>query len=150
MFLFAADGRVRWPVTVQQVQPDGSSAEVTITVTYKRLDRDELRARTQAQIDLSTRLASMPAAEQAGDRMALLNARIDADDALLRERVVGWSGIANAGGTELPYSPELRDALIADALLRKVLLDGLIEASEGAREKNSQPGLAGLPAVAQG
>lgn len=150
MFLFAADGCVRWPVTVQQVQEDGSTADVTITVTYLRMTRDELRTRTDALIAMNTQLAALATPDHASDRMALLNQRIDADDALLRERVKGWAGIANADRTELPYSAELRDALIGDALLRRALLDGLIEASEGVREKNSQPGLAGLPAVAQG
>lgn len=150
MFRFAADGLVRWPVTVQQVQEDGSTADVTITVTYLRMTRAELRARTTALIAMNTQLTALAAPEHAAERMALLDKRIDADDVLLRERVKGWAGIANADRTELPYSDALRDALIGDALLRRVLLDGLIEASEGVREKNSQPGLAGLPAAAQG
>src|SRR6185312_7326274 len=134
MFRFAADGCVRWPVTVQQVQEDGSTADVTITVTYLRMTRDELRTRTNALIAMNTQLAALATPDHASDRMDLLNKRIDADDALLRERVKGWAGVANADGAALPYSAELRDALIGDALLRRVLLDGLIEASEGVRE----------------
>ena len=157
MFLFAADGRVRWPVDVQQVQEDGSTAEVTITVTYLRLTRDELRARNDAWLALQAQLAALrpaegadPAPDMAAQRMALLQQRIDADDALLRARVVDWSGVGDQDGTPLPYSDALRDAMLADQLLRRMLLDGLIAASEGVREKNSLPGLAGLPAAAQG
>lgn len=157
MFRFAADGRVRWPVTVQQVQDDGSTAEHTVLVTYVRLTRDELRARNDAWLDISAQLDALKPAEGndmtpalAIQRTALLQQRVDADDVLLRARLVGWSGIADAGGNPLAYSDELRDAMLRDELLRRVLLAGLIDASDGVREKNSLPGLAGLPAPAQG
>lgn len=156
MFLYAQDGRVRWPVTVQQVQDDGSTAEQTVVVTYHRLTRADTRARDAEVMDYTEAFRTLLPAEGIRDtgelarqRQALTDARMAADDARLRERVKGWSGIADQDGNALPFSTELLQAFIADELLRGVLLRGLLDASAGAQTKNSLPGLAGLPAPAQ-
>jgi hypothetical protein len=156
MFRFASDGRVRWPLTLDQVQEDGSTAAASFIVEYRVLTRDELKAREDALRAYSLKMAElMPAAgaldtaENANQRRALTDERVKADDAELRARVKGWSGIGDAAGEALPVTPENLQALLANALLRDVLLAGLIEASTGARGKNSLPGLAGLPVPAQ-
>jgi len=156
MFRYAKDGCVRWPVTVQQVQDDGSTAEKKVLVTYQRLTRDDTRARDAEVMDYTEAFRALLPADGAADsgelarkRQALTDARMAADDARLRDRVKGWDGIADQDGTVLPFSAELLQAFIADELLRGVLLRGLLDASAGVASKNSLPGLAGLPVPAQ-
>ncbi len=156
MFRFAKDGLVRWPVSVQQMQEDGSPAEQTFVVTYLRLTRAE-RAQRDAEVAqyLEQFRALLPATEaddtpdQRSRRAALADARSALDDALLRERVKDWSGVADQNGTPLAFSAELLGAFLDDPLLRNSLLLGLMNASTGAEAKNSLPGLAGLPVPAQ-
>jgi hypothetical protein len=156
MFRFAKDGCVRWPVSVQQVQEDGTAAEQVFVVTYQRLTRDELKER-EAQVaqyleqvrGLLPSADSDDTADMRAQRAVLADARTTLDDALLRERVKGWSGVADQDGTALAFSPALLDAFLDDTLLRNSLLLGLVNASAGAASKNSLPGLAGLPVPAQ-
>lgn len=156
MFRYAKDGCVRWPVPVQQVQEDGSTAEQTVVVTYQRMTRADTRERDAEVMAYTEAFRALLPADGAADsgelarqRQALTDARMAADDARLRDRVKGWSGVADQDGNALPFSAELLQAFIADELLRGVLLRGLLDASAGAQTKNSLPGLAGLPAPAQ-
>lgn len=149
MFRFAKDGCVRWPVTVPQVQADGSIAEQTIIVTYLRLTRAE---REQRNTDITAYLQqfrSLLEPSHDDERMALVKARTQLDDSLLRDRVRGWEGIIDQHDKPLPFSGDVLDAFLDDDLLRGALLQGLVDASTGAKSKNSLPGLAGLPVPAQ-
>lgn len=156
MFRYAKDGCVRWPVTLTQLQEDGSEAEQTFSVLYHRMTRPELRERnehllayTQRMRDLLPQDGAALAAEAIAERQALTLAQAATDDALLRARVRDWYGVADQDGAPLPFSADLLGAFLDDDLLRGVLLRGLLDASEGAKSKNSLPGLAGLPAPAQ-
>lgn len=156
MFRFATDGRVRWPLSLEQMEEGGGSAAQSFIVVYQVLTRDGLKARDQAlQAYASAYRAQIPAdgqadtAEAAAERLRLTEARVRDDDALLRERVKGWSGIVDEADQPIAFTAANLDAFLANALLRDALLAGLIEASTGARSKNSLPGLAGLPAPAQ-
>lgn len=152
MFRFAKDGCVRWPLSIPQVQTDGSIADQPFIVTYERLTRAE---RKQRDSDVAAYLQKFRALlDDGGDlhaaaREALVEARTQQDDQLLRDRVKGWEGITDQAGVTLPFSVDVLDAFIADELLRNTLLQGLVDASAGAKSKNSLPGLAGLPVPAQ-
>lgn len=152
MFQFAQDGRVRWPVTLDQVQEDGSIAAQEFGVVYRRLTRDELKARRAKLMAVQKAIADLHAQE--GDHRAEIQQAYDAqladDDASLRDRVLDWYGIADADQQPIAFSTTVLDAFLQDELLRNALLIGLLEASEGVRAKNSSPGLAGWPAATQG
>lgn len=156
MFRFAKDGRVRWPVSVEQVQADGSTATQSFAAVFVTLTRDELRTRDAAMIEYTRQMRALLPTDGQPDtdansiqRQALTDARMSADDALLLSRVKDWDGIADQDDQPLPFSGDTLTALVNNELMRGVLLNGLIDASSGARSKNSQPGLAGLPAPAQ-
>jgi hypothetical protein len=156
MFRFAQDGRVRWPVTIEQLQDDGSTAAQTFAVVYRVMTREELRTRDNAMTDFMRQVrALMPADgaadtdEQAEQRRELTDRRLQADDALLTDRVLGWFDIADQDGKPIPFSATALAAFLRNELLRDTLLQGLVDASSGAHSKNSRPGLAGLPAPAQ-
>ncbi|MGN6234995.1 hypothetical protein [Dyella sp.] len=156
MFRFATDGRVRWPLSIDQVQDDGATQAQGFGVVFTILTRDELRERDQALHAYNRTLRGLYPAEGepdtdelAAQRWALTEKRVGEDDALLRQRITGWDSIADQDGNAIEFSPTVLDALLANPLMRQVLLGGLIDASLGAPAKNSQPGLAGMPARAQ-
>lgn len=156
MFRFATDGRVRWPLSIDQVQDDGTTQAQGFGVVYTILTRDELRERDQALHAYNRTLRGLyptegepDTDELAAQRWALTEKRVGEDDALLRQRITGWDSIADQDGKAIEFSPAVLDALLANPLMRQVLLGGLIDASLGAPAKNSQPGLAGMPARAQ-
>jgi len=156
MFVHANNGCVRWPVEVNQVQPDGSTTTVTIYITYQRLTRTEQRARDEEILAYSRDFRALVPTEASPDtdelrakRVALSDARTKADDDRLRDRVKGWSNIGDLDGKPLPFTAAALEAFIDDSLLRDTLLSGLLEASVGAKAKNSSPGLAGYPEPVQ-
>lgn len=156
MFRFATDGRVRWPLTIDQVQEDGATQAQGFGVVYTILTRGELRDR-ESRLQAYTRAlhALYPpegqpdTADLAAQRAELTDKRVAEDDTLLLERITGWDSIADQDGKDIPFSEKMLRAFLADALLRQTLLSGLIDASLGAPAKNSSPGLAGMPARAQ-
>lgn len=157
MFRFAKDGLVCWPVSVPQVQEDGSIADQTFTVTYERLTKAERKQRDatvssylkQWRALLDADGPAEVAEQQQKERIALTEARAKIDDDLLRKRVKGWAGVTDQEGQPLSFSADVLEAFIDDDLLRNTLLQGLVDASAGAKSKNSLPGLAGLPVPAQ-
>jgi hypothetical protein len=156
MFRFAKDGCVRWPVTLQQMQDDGSAAEQSFIVTYERLTRSEKKQRDADVLEFTQQFrAALPedgaadTAELTAARASLSDSRMAADDELLRSRVKGWANIADQDGNALPFSTAALDAFINDELLRTTLLRGLLDVSAGVQSKNLLPGLAGLPVPAQ-
>ncbi|WP_130617994.1 hypothetical protein [Dyella amyloliquefaciens] len=156
MFVHANNGCVRWPVEVNQVQPDGSTTTVTIYITYQRLTRTEQRARDEEIIAYSRQFRLLVPADGESDtddlrakRVALSDERTKADDDRLRTRVKGWSNIGDIEGNPLAFTAQALEAFIDDSLLRDTLLSGLLDASVGAKAKNSSPGLAGYPEPVQ-
>lgn len=156
MFRFANDGRVRWPLTIDQLQDDGSTAAQAFAVVYQVMTRDELRERDRAITEFMRQHRALMPAEGAEDttdaaaqRQQLIDRRVAADDALLTARVKGWFDIADQDEQPIPYSATALAAFLRVELIRDTLLQGLVDASSGARSKNSRPGLAGLPAPVQ-
>lgn len=156
MFRFATDGRVRWPLSIDQVQEDGTTVAQAFGVQFTILTRDELRDREKRLQVYNRQLTALYPADAAKDsdelaaqRWELTEKRVAEDDDLLRGRVTGWDSIADQDGKAIAFSPAMLDALLASPLMRQTLLAGLIDASLGASAKNSSPGLAGMPARAQ-
>lgn len=144
MFRFANQSRVFWPVELASRGADGEPVKSTAYIGYQLLDRDELRKHEAGRLHLI---------DAAKDSMADYVKQADAWDKtnikLLRERIYGWRDIVDNADVPLVFSRETLDALLRDSLLFPALLQGLFEASRGAKEKNSLPGPGGAPAPAQ-
>lgn len=127
MFHFSTDASYPWPVTVQEPH-GGTFRESTFTGHFRRLPAGRVRELIQ----------DLPPAE--------------ADLPVLREALVGWEGICrDPGGLDpLPFSPEARELLLEDAVVRLALGAAYIASLQGAEEKNSvtPPGAGRPPATA--
>lgn len=141
MFRFADLDRVLQPVEI-----GGGS----LRVLYRILSRAELRARERAAtLTVAGKLRDDGTPRTEADVLALLDASIDREtgnEALLRERVLGWYDLEGPDGVPLEFTPERLDALLATDYGYRALLAGLMRASREGPEKNSSPGPAGMPA----
>jgi hypothetical protein len=141
MFRFADLDRVLQPVEI------GGG---TLRVLYRILSRAELRARErEATMTVGRKLGEDGAPRSADEVEALLDAaaaRESGNEALLRERVVGWYDLEGPDGEPLEFTRERLDALLATDYGYRALLGGLMRASRDGPGKNSSPGPAGMPA----
>jgi len=114
MFKIAENPTYKWPVTVQVPKDGGKFVPATFTA--------ELKALGQGDIDRAIAAAS--------------NGDDNAD--ILLEVLVGWSGVQDADGTELPYSEEARAKLLDIPYVRRALVAAFFDSitSSGARRKN--------------
>ena len=141
MFRFADLDRVIWPVRIGDAEFRG---------VFRILDRKTLRMREQdAARALAGKLEADGAPRTADDVVAMLEGmaeRQDADEAMLRERVLGWYDVEDPQGAPLAFSVERLDALLATDYGYKALMAALMQASRDGPGKNSLPGPAGQPA----
>jgi hypothetical protein len=109
MFKLAKQREVLWPVTVT-VPVDGGVEKVEIQVRYRLLTRSEM--------------------------LALRDEGEQALEGLVRERVTGWDGVADASGEPLPFSPETLEQALDNLAFFQAVSVGLLFASQGALAKN--------------
>lgn len=104
--------RVEWPVHVDFALDGGKSVRQTFTAVYLLLpksERDQLMA----------------------------EAGLDADAPLVRRVLVGWKGLVNDDTKEeIPFSEEVREALIEMDEVRFAIAQTYFKASSGGRRKN--------------
>jgi hypothetical protein len=166
------DNVVPWRIDMPDRDDNGELVMAPVVFLLRIYTRKELRDRAHARVasaikamgEAMARLVAVRP-EQADAEDELRAAALAADAAAvavydaenvemddLVSRIVGWrKGITDAAtGAEVPFSETLRDALLADEARYQAVREGLLEASHGARRKNSLPGPAGSPAVAQG
>lgn len=141
MFRFADLDRVLLPVEI---------GNGTLRVLYRILSRAELRARErEATLAVVGKLREDGMPRTAEDVQALLETSLSrdaGDQALLRERVLGWYDLEGPDGEPLEFTAERLDALLATDYGYRALLGGLMRASREGPAKNSSPGPAGMPA----
>lgn len=167
MIRIAPDNIVWWRVDVPDRDDDGELAEKPVRFRLRIFTRAELRHRAldRAQTGASATAQAMHELVQARAAEAVQDAfkgveaalaRMAEDERIredeLRERIVGWNAedLRDEHDQPVPFTPELRDALLADEARFEALHAGLLQASRGARPKNSLPGPAGSPVATQG
>ena len=112
-FVVAQSSSYIWPVAVEFPVDGGRFDKQTFDVQFKRVSQDRIR-----QVwDLI----------QAGD--------ID-DDTLCREMVVGWSGIQDAKGGDVPYSDKALNDLLLIPLVSAAIVSSWLESLTKAKRKN--------------
>ena len=109
MFQIATKTTCKWPGTVLVPQDGGKRGKQTFTAEFALLPDERSRALRNGEIS---------------------------DDDFLREVLVGWSGVADADGADLPFSDEARDRLIAIPYVRVALIEAYFDFVAGGRRKN--------------
>lgn len=148
MFRFADMGRQWVPVDLLQ-----ESEPVRVHLLQTLLTREELRARERI-ITERTGAGLVQAVQDVSTVEGLLQLfddttrAEDGDVADILKRTHDWRGFGTAD-TEIAFTPERFAAVLAYDLAFKPIRSALYKASREGVAKNSEPGAAGLPAVAQ-
>lgn len=112
MFKIAQNPAYKWPVTVHIPQDGGKFTKATFTAEFLALAQDRIDSVVEGIRD--------------GDR--------DADFA--RECLLGWSGVQDADGADLPFSDEAKQKLLNIPYVRSALVAAFFESITGGRRKN--------------
>lgn len=112
MFKLDLSDSYTWPVTVEVVDA-GKSAKHTFDAQFRRLK--------QSQID------ELIAAVRDGHKS-------DAD--LVAEVLVGWAGVKDAAGEDIPFTESSRDRVMDVYPVRPAVLAAWFESLAGAKRKN--------------
>lgn len=144
MFQFANENKVWWKVNlVVRNAETGDVEDSPVMLLYKIFARAELKQREKR---LQAALSKLRAAKSEGEMLAAtreFDAIEERNASDMIERVVGWRDISGPEGEALPFTREALKALLDDEAQYTRISAGLLEASRGARAKNSLPGLGG-------
>lgn len=102
-----------WPVAVEFPIDGGRFDKQTFDAQFKRLPQDRIR--------------------QVWDQIQ--SGEID-DEGLCKEILVGWSGITDAKGGEVPYSEQARDQLLLVPLVAAAVVSAWLDSLAKAKRKN--------------
>lgn len=86
---------------------------------------------------LSVRVRYLAMTERRALQERLVSDKSMTDADLIRELLVGWSGLADEQGQEIPYSGETAEELIDIPYFHDAVRDAIVDHLVGDREKNS-------------
>jgi len=109
MFKLKTEHTYSWPVTVQIPADGGKFTKSTFDATFKVIPQD--------RIDTILRGGNV-------------------DSELLREVTIGWKGVQDEDGNELPFSEDARDKLLSIPYARAALVEAYLDSLAGSRRKN--------------
>lgn len=114
----------RWPVAVD-VPEDGRHKTMKFEGEFKRLPQDRVN-------ELYALMHQRMVAMQAGQ----ISADLIDDRSLADEVLVGWSGIVDRDGEEVPYSESLKLRLLNVPAAAAAIVTAWSESLKGAKRKN--------------
>lgn len=113
MFVLSQSESYSWPVAVEFPVDGGRFDKQTFDAQFKRLPQDRIR-QIWEQIQAN---------------------EID-DDGLCHEILVGWTGIQDAKGAEVPYSEKARGVLLRVPLVAAAIVSAWLDSLSKAKRKN--------------
>jgi hypothetical protein len=114
----------RWPVAVD-VPEDGRHKTMKFDGEFQRLPQDRINELYAA---MQARLVAMQAGESTAD---LIDDREIADEVL-----IGWSGILDGDGDEVPYGQGVKTKLLNVPKVAASIVTAWGESLQGAKRKN--------------
>ena len=113
MFKIGSKDQYSWPVKVELAADGGKTEKQTFDAVFKRLPQSEV--------------------ESLGDK--LRNDEIK-EAALIEEILVGWKGVQDSDGNDLPFSETNRDFLMDVFPVRGCVITAWLESLKVGRAKN--------------
>tara|TARA_R110002020_G_scaffold424560_1_gene633810 strand:- start:788 stop:1132 length:345 start_codon:yes stop_codon:yes gene_type:complete len=112
-FVLKKSNTYKWPVSVDVPVDGGKHERVTFDVEFKDLTQSRLL------------------------EIAELSAEGNLTDVeIAREVIMGWVGIEDEDGEELPYSMTKRDELLDVPMMATAIAGAYLESKQGAKRKN--------------
>lgn len=113
MFVLSQSNSYKWPVSVEFPIDGGKHEKQTFDAEFKRLSQTQIE-NVRKQIEEST----------------------TTDRDLAKSVLIGWSGITDGNGGEVPFSDSASDQLLDIPLVAAAIVMAFIGSLSGAKRKN--------------
>lgn len=144
MFQLANENKVWWKVNlVVRNAETGDAEDAPVMLLYKIFARAELKQREKRMQAALSKLRTAKTEAEMQTATAQFDGIEERNTADVIERVCDWRDISAGDGSALPFTAAALKGLLDDEAQYARISAGLLEASRGARAKNSLPGLAG-------
>lgn len=125
------------PLVWQDVRVPVDGELQALRVRYAILNKGEVDARSRRRLELAVAVKSGDELQALTDILERLSAEeVERMRADLRAAVREWE-LADPAGNPIPVTPQILEAVLDYGIYLLPLYDGLLEASNGARAKNS-------------
>tara|TARA_Y100000401_G_scaffold59642_1_gene47323 strand:+ start:743 stop:1087 length:345 start_codon:yes stop_codon:yes gene_type:complete len=112
-FVLKKSNTFKWPITVEMSVDGGTWERMTFDIEYK--DLTQSRIREIAELSEEGTLSEID---------------------LAKEMMVGWAGVVDEEGNEIPFSMAGRDEMLEFPMLAGEIVKTYMEAKQGAKRKN--------------
>lgn len=110
MFKLSKSESYTWPVVVEVPQSGGKFGKETFDAEFKRLSQSDLKGMIERE------------------------GATDSD--FCREIMIGWKGITDGSGAEVPFSLSARDELLDVPTVARAIAEAYLSSVSGAKRKN--------------
>lgn len=114
MFKLAQSVSYFWPVTVEIPVDGGKFEKSNFDAEFKRMSSTEVKE----------------------FRKSLLDGSFASDEIVAKTLLIGWKGISDSDGSELPFSETNKQKVLEIASTSKAVVTAFLESMAGAKTKN--------------
>lgn len=114
-----------WPVTVKLPISGGKFEKQTFDAEFKRLPQARIN---KIQIEVQARIKSSERNETADDSIS--------DQSIAEELLIGWSGVLDEDGDEVPFSESMKQQLLDIPTLASAIIVAYFDSLTGVKTKN--------------
>ena len=114
-----------WPVTVKLPISGGKFEKQTFDAEFKRLPQARIN---KIQIEVQARIKSSERNEATDDSIS--------DQSIAEELLIGWSGVLDEDGDEVPFSESIKQQLLDIPTLATAIIVAYFDSLTGTKTKN--------------
>ena len=114
-----------WPVTVKLPISGGKFEKQTFDAEFKRLPQARIN---KLQVEVQARIKSSERNEASDDSIS--------DQSIADELLIGWSGVLDEDGDEVPFSESMKQQLLDIPTLASAIIVAYFDSLTGVKTKN--------------
>ena len=114
-----------WPVTVKLPINGGKFEKQTFDAEFKRLPQTRIN---KLQVEVQARVKSSERNETVDDSIT--------DQSIAEELLIGWSGVLDEDGDEVPYTESMKQQLLDIPTLASAIIVAYFDSLTGVKTKN--------------
>ena len=114
-----------WPVSFKLPTDGGKFEKQTFDAEFKRLPQARIN---EIQIEVQARIKAAERNESITDSIS--------DQSIAEELLVGWSGVVDGDGDEVPFSEVNKQQLLAVATVASAIIVAYFDSLTGVKTKN--------------
>lgn len=114
-----------WPVTVKLPISGGKFEKQTFDAEFKRLPQARIN---KIQIEVQARIKSSERNEATDDSIS--------DQSIADELLIGWSGVLDEDGDEVPFSESMKQQLLDIPTMATAIIVAYFDSLTGTKTKN--------------